>query len=50
MTLIKIGDKIVEVDDETKVIKATTEEIHHEDGRVDIIIHVPCMEISAKKE
>ena len=45
---VKIGDKLVEVKD--GVIKATAEEIHHSDGRVDVIIHVPCLKIQAKKE
>ena len=46
---IKIGDKLVEVD-EAGVIKATAEEIHHPDGRVDVVVHVPCMKIQSKKE
>ena len=45
---IRIGDKLVEA--ENGVIKATAEEIHHPDGRVDVIIHVPCLQIQAKKE
>ena len=45
---IRIGDKLVEVDASGK-IKATTEEIRHPDGRIDIVIHVPCLQIQAKK-
>ncbi len=44
-----IGDKLVEVD-ENGSIKATAEEIRHPDGRVDVIVSVPCMQIQAKKE
>ena len=42
----QIGDKLVEV--ENGVIKATAEEIHRPDGRVDVVIHVPCLQIQAK--
>lgn len=45
---IKIGDKLVEANASGK-IKATAEEIHHPDGRVDVIVHVPCLTIQAKK-
>ena len=45
---IKIGDKLVEADASGK-IKATTEEVKRPDGRIDIIIHVPCLQIEAKK-
>ena len=45
---IKIGDKLVEADASGK-IKATAEEIRHPDGRVDVVIHVPCLKIQAKK-
>ena len=44
---VRIGDKMVEVKD--GVIKATTEEIRHPDGRIDVIVHVPCLQIKAKK-
>jgi hypothetical protein len=44
---VKIGDKLVDV--ENGVIKATAEEIRHPDGRVDVIIHVPCLQIKAKE-
>ena len=43
---VKIGDKLVEV--ENGVIKATAEEIRHPDGRIDVIIHVPCLQIKAE--
>lgn len=41
---VQIGDKVVEV--EKGVIKATAKEIHHPDGRVDVIIKVPCLQIA----
>ncbi len=44
----KIGDKLVEIED--GVIKATTEEIRHPDGRIDVIVHIPCLQIMAKNE
>jgi len=51
----KIGDKIVETDEfqmidgkVVPVIKATSEEIRHPDGRVDVIVHVPCLQIASK--
>lgn len=44
---MKIGNKIVEVDASGK-IKATAEEIRHPDGRVDIVIKVPCLQIASK--
>lgn len=45
---VQIGDKLVEV--ENGVIKATAETIHHPDGRVDVIVHVPCLQIAGKNE
>ncbi|KKM88444.1 hypothetical protein LCGC14_1258620 [marine sediment metagenome] len=45
---VRIGDKLVEVQD--GVIKATAEEIRHPDGRIDVIVHVPCLQITAKNE
>ena len=49
---IRIGDKLVEVDESSGVptIHATSEEIRHPDGRVDVVVHVPCLQIQAKKE
>ncbi|KKK73527.1 hypothetical protein LCGC14_2892920 [marine sediment metagenome] len=44
----KIGDKLVEIKD--GVIKATAKEIRHPDGRIDVCIHVPCLQITAKNE
>ncbi len=44
----RIGDKLVEI--ENGVIKATAEEIRHPDGRVDVVVKIPCMQIQAKKE
>lgn len=49
---VRIGDKLVESEDFTiidgkvvPVIKATSEEIRHPDGRVDVVVHVPCLQI-----
>ena len=43
----RIGDKLVEV--ENGVIKGTwTEKIRHPDGRVGVIVHVPCLQIQSK--
>ena len=50
---IKIGDKLVDVEvgpNGLPVIKATAEEIRHPDGRVDVIVHVPCLQIAGKQE
>ncbi len=44
----QIGDKLVEI--ENGVIKATAEEIRHPDGRVDVVVKIPCLQIQAKKE
>lgn len=44
----QIGDKIVEV--KNGVIHATAEEIPREDGGVDVVVHVPCLQLTAKKE
>ncbi len=45
---VRIGDKLVEVQD--GVIKATAEEIRYPDGRIDVVVHVPCLQITAKNE
>lgn len=47
---MKIGDKVVDVDYSSgvPVIKAVPERIEHPDGRVDVIIHVPCLQIAGK--
>jgi len=45
---VKIGDKIVEV--ENGVINATAEEIKRPDGRVDVIVSVPCLQIIGKNK
>ena len=44
---VQIGDKIVEIED--GVIKATAEEIPRPDGGVDVVVHVPCLQIQAKE-
>lgn len=46
---VNIGDKVVEAEmkNGVPVIKATSEEIHHPDGRVDCVIHVPCLTIQS---
>lgn len=49
---VRIGDKLAEVDRFDKngkpVIKATSTETRHPDGRVDVTIHVPCFQIASK--
>lgn len=50
---IRIGDKIVEAQQDKNgrpVIKATAERIERENGRVDVVIHVPCFKIAGKKK
>jgi hypothetical protein len=44
---IKIGNKVVECD-ENRVIKATSKEIKHADGRIDVQVFVPCLKIQSK--
>jgi len=44
---VRIGDKLVEV--ENGVIKTTAEEIPRGNGRVDVVVKVPCLQIQAKK-
>jgi len=49
---IRIGNKLVEVDrieNGVPVIKAYAEEIPREDGGQDVIIHVPCLDMSIKQ-
>ena len=45
---IRVGDKLLGADASGK-IKATAEEIPREDGGVDVIVHIPCLQIQAKK-
>lgn len=49
---LRIGDKVVEVEikDGVPTIQGTwAEEIKHEDGTQDVIVHVPCLQIQAKE-
>jgi hypothetical protein len=46
---LKIGDKVVECD-ENRVIKATSKEIKHADGRIDVQVFVPSLRIQSKVE
>ena len=57
MKTINIGGKIVQVSgykqingQTVPVIKAEAKEIKHSDGRVDVIVKVPFMELNAKQE
>jgi len=45
---IQMGDKIVEADNSSgvPVIKAKAEEVRHPDGRVDIVVKIPCLKIA----
>jgi hypothetical protein len=45
---IRIGDKLVEADASGK-IKATVEEIPNQSGGTDVVVHIPCLTIQAKK-
>ncbi len=49
---IKIGNKVVEVDTVNGVptIRGYAEEIKRPDGRQDVIVHVPCLCITAKEK
>ena len=44
----RIGDKLVEI--ENGVINATAEEIKRPDGRIDVVISVPCLQIIGKNK
>jgi len=51
--LLRIGDKLVKAARDEKgipVIKARTETIKKPDGTQEVIVHVPCLKIQAKKE
>jgi hypothetical protein len=43
---LKIGDKLVECD-ENRVIKATSKEIKHKDGRIDCEVYVPSLKLQS---
>jgi hypothetical protein len=45
---IRIGDKLVEADASGK-IKVTTEEVPNKSGGIDVVVHIPCLTIQAKK-
>ncbi len=45
---VRIGDKMVEM--ENGVIKATAEEIIGPDGRVDVVVSVPCLQIVGESQ
>lgn len=50
---VRIGDKLVQisrVENGIPVIEATSEEITHPDGRKDVVVHVPYLQINSKKE
>ena len=47
---LRIGDKVVEVDhleNGVPVIKAKAEEIKRPDGRIDVVVQVPCMKLAS---
>jgi hypothetical protein len=57
MTWLKIGDKVVSIEEFKKigektipVLKAVSEEITNPDGSVDVIVKVPCLQIRSKTE
>lgn len=49
---LRVGDKLAEIDhfgaDGKPVLKTFSTEVKHADGRVDVTIHVPCLQITAK--
>jgi len=47
---LKIGDKIVNVEmkDGVPTIRAVTEEVRYPDGRIDVIVHVPCFQVGTQ--
>lgn len=54
---IRIGDKVLEVSghriingQRVPVIKAEAKEIKHSDGRVDVVVKVPVLQIASKQE
>jgi hypothetical protein len=49
---LRIGDRVVDVEmvNGIPTIKADAEEIRHPDGRIDVIVHVPCFSLGATKE
>jgi len=47
--LLKIGDKLVDCD-ENGIVKATSREIKHKNGRIDVEIYVPCLKIQGKQQ
>jgi len=51
---VRVKDKLVEVDRFDKngkpVIKVTSKEVRHDDGRVDVTVIVPCLQIAAEKK
>ena len=49
---VQIGDKLVDAELNeagVPIVKTWSEEIRHADGRVDVIVHVPCLKIQAKE-
>lgn len=48
---LRIGDKIVEAEmkNGVPVVKATAKEIIHPDGRKDVVVHVPFLQIKTKE-
>jgi len=51
---IRVRDKLVEIDrfdDNGKpVIKATSTEVRHPDGKVDVTVHVSCLQVMSEVE
>lgn len=51
--IMQIGDKLVEVEmnkNGVPVVKARAEEIRHPDGRVDVNVYVPCLNLKSKSQ
>jgi hypothetical protein len=49
---LRIGDRVVDVEmvNGVPTIKADAEEIHHPDGHVDVVVHVPCFALGATEQ
>ena len=48
MPTVKVGDKLVEVDDRG-IAKCTSKSIDRGNGRVDVEVHIPCLRIINKQ-
>jgi hypothetical protein len=48
MSYVRVGDKLIEVDEDGRPVhECWSEEKPNENGGVDVIVHVPCLQIAA---